>query len=234
MICARAFARVALQAVLLALPPALPAAHAAVVGVQSYGVRLQTRVKSIQEIRHDRVVLQKWDKSCGAAALSTLLTFYLDIPVNETAIIGNMVRHGDPLRVRRRGGFSLLDLKRYVQRQGYQGQGYGGMSLAELVQFKTPAIVPIRTHGYDHFVIFVAQSRDRVVLADPAFGNLTLTARQFERVWQNGIAFMVFRDEVRAAQTTPLTDPRLPIPQLSSVERVWRGMGPVPATRVGR
>ena len=30
-------------------------------------------VHSVVEIRHDRVMIQKWDLSCGAAALSTLL-----------------------------------------------------------------------------------------------------------------------------------------------------------------
>jgi predicted double-glycine peptidase len=30
-------------------------------------------VQSVLEIRHDRVMIQKWDLSCGAAALSTLL-----------------------------------------------------------------------------------------------------------------------------------------------------------------
>lgn len=202
--------------------------------LSSYGVRMHARVKSLYEIRHNRVVLQKWDQSCGAAALSTLLTYYLDVPTDETSIIADMVRHGDPLRVRQRRGFSLLDLKRYVQRRGYRGRGYGRLSLAELAEFKTPAIVPIKAHGYDHFVIFVSMVGNRVVLADPAYGNLTLTGRQFERTWQHGIGFMVFRGDVGRAQHAPQLDPRLPIPQLSDIDRGLRGLGPVPATRAGR
>jgi uncharacterized protein len=220
-----------LVAALLAAP-AQPACADA--GLTSYGVRLHAQVRSLYEIRHARVVQQKWDQSCGSAALSTLLTYYLDTPTDETSIIGDLIRHGDPLRVRQRGGFSLLDLKRFVQRHGYRSRGYGRLSLPELAAFKTAAIVPIKTHGYDHFVIFVSLIGDRVVLADPAYGNMSLTARQFGRIWQNGIAFMVFRGEVRPAEEAPAPDPQLPIPQLSSVERSLRGLGPVPPVRVGR
>jgi len=210
--------------------------HTALAGIalNSYGVRLHAQVRSLYDIRHARVVQQKWDQSCGSAALSTLLTYYLDIPTDETSIIGDMVRYGDPLRVRQRGGFSLLDLKRYVQRKGYNSQGYGRLSLSELAEYNTPAIVPIKTHGYDHFVIFISLVGDRVVVADPAYGNLTLTTWQFERIWQNGIAFMVFRGDAQPARMPPEPDPMLPITQLSSVERSLRGMGPVPSVRVGR
>jgi len=198
------------------------------------GVRLRAPVKSLQEIRFAHVVRQKWDQSCASAALSTLLTYYLGRPTDETVIAGEIVRYGDPLRVRQRGGFSLLDLKRYAQRHGLRSQGYGRMSLAELAGFRTPAIVPIRTRTYDHFVIFVALVGDRVVIADPAYGNMTLTTRQFERVWQNGVAFMVFKGAIQPADRAPEPIALLPVVQLSGVARVMRGMGPVPATRVGR
>lgn len=215
---------------LAAMLAALHQSAVADLALKSYGVRMRTQVKSLYEMRHAGIVQQKWDQSCGSAALSTLLTYYLDIPVDETAIIGDMVRYGDPLRVRQRGGFSLLDLKRYVQRRGYQSAGYGRLSVEELKEFNSPAIVPIKTRGYDHFVIFAGIVGDRVVIADPAYGNASLTIRQFQRLWQNGIALFVFKDGVRTAESHVLP----PIPQLSKVERVLRGMGPVPATRVGR
>lgn len=218
-------------AVLLALAQQVAVAGLA---LSSYGVRVHTQVRSLKDIRNSRVVKQKWDQSCGSAALSTLLTYYLGIPTAETTIIGDMVRHGDPLRVRQRGGFSLLDLKRYVNRQGYKSQGFGRMSLGELARYNTPAIVPIKTHGYDHFVIFIARFGDRVVLADPAYGNLTLGTERFEAIWQNGIAFMVFKGAVGPARQTPAPDAHLPVALLSPLERDLRGMGPVPAVRVGR
>ena len=46
-----------------------------------------------------------------------------------------------------------------------------------------PIIVPIAMHGYQHFVVFRGVLEDRVLLADPAFGNRTLSRAKFEKVW---------------------------------------------------
>jgi len=43
-------------------------------------------VQSVLEIRHDRVLIQKWDLSCGAAALGTLLRYQFGEPVSEEEI----------------------------------------------------------------------------------------------------------------------------------------------------
>ena len=193
-------------------------------------------VQSLYQIRQARLVRQEWDQSCGSAALATLLTHHLDVPTTEAAIISDVVRHGDPLRVRQRQGFSLLDLKRYVERRGMVGRGYGRMSLVELAAFKSAAIIPVRTHGYDHFVVFIGRVGDRVVLADPAFGNMTVTVDRFERIWQNGIAFMVFHreEDIEAGARRVDIDHRLPIPQMPVIADALRGTGPLPSTRIGR
>jgi len=197
--------------------------------LNSEGVRASVHVKSLLEMRHAGVVIQKWDKSCGSAALSTLMTYYLGIPFDETTIISDMVRHGDPLRVRERGGFSLLDLKRFAQRHGYRSDGYGHLSLKELTDFNLPAIVPIRERGYDHFIIFAGLRGDRVIIADPAYGNASLTRNQFMQLWQNGIALFVYRHDEMASNLHTTA----PLPLLAPVGRSLRGMGPVPALRVG-
>ena len=43
-------------------------------------------IRSLQEIRHEGVVIQKWDTSCGAAALATVLTYSLNDPVSEREV----------------------------------------------------------------------------------------------------------------------------------------------------
>ena len=37
-------------------------------------------------MRHDNVVVQEWDLSCGAAALATILNYQYDDPVSEREI----------------------------------------------------------------------------------------------------------------------------------------------------
>lgn len=149
-------------------------------------------VVSIAELRHATVVMQRWDLSCGAAALATLLTHDLGDPVGERAAAEAMLGRTDPLRVRVQGGFSLLDLQEYAEVRGYEASGYGQVSLEALVEM-APAIVPIDSHGYDHFVVFRGVRRGEVVLADPAFGRRTMPVERFSRVWKLRVAFVVTR-----------------------------------------
>src|SRR5918992_3995986 len=89
-------------------------------------------VKSLLEMRQNRVVVQKWDLSCGAAALATLLNYQHGDPVSEREIARGLIQREEyleePLLVRARQGFSLLDLKRYVDQRGYLGMGYGELA----------------------------------------------------------------------------------------------------------
>jgi predicted double-glycine peptidase len=149
-------------------------------------------VRSLAEIRHERVVMQKWDLSCGAAALATLLTYDLNDPVPEREVATTMLRRTEPLKVRAQGGFSLLDLQQYTQARGYEADGYGELTFMDL-QGMAPAIVPVQVHGYDHFVVFRGVRGGDVLFADPAYGNRTMAIPEFERIWQQKVAFVVAR-----------------------------------------
>ena len=143
-------------------------------------------VKSLFEMRRENVVVQQWDLSCGAAALTTLLNYQHGDMVSEKqvamALMGREEYIKNPMIVNIRQGFSLLDLKRYVDRRGYQGSGYGKLTLNDLVK-KAPILVPINTFGYNHFVIFRGIRGNRVLLADPAWGNRTMLVTEFEKMW---------------------------------------------------
>lgn len=154
----------------------------------------QGAVTSLREMRQHSVVMQKWDVSCGAAALGTLLTYQHNDPVPEKVIVESMLQRTTPLRVKVRGGFSLLDLKRFADQRGYVGTGYGDLTLNTLSQL-APAIVPIDTSGYNHFVVFRGIRGDRVLLADPAFGNRTMTVDRFEGAWLGNLGFTVERQD---------------------------------------
>jgi predicted double-glycine peptidase len=177
-------------AALCALGSGLPCS-AGPLGFNAGGLRLSTDVKSMAEIRGAEVVRQRWDYSCGSAALSTILTYYLDDPTPESAVVVSILRRTDPVRVRSRGGFSLLDLKNYLDRRGYTSSGFRDLNLADLSEFAVPPIVPINLKGYDHFVVFRGHYGDRVVVADPAFGNQTMSASRFGELWKDGIGFAV-------------------------------------------
>jgi predicted double-glycine peptidase len=172
----------------------------------STGAALE-RVTSLLELRRAGVVVQEYDISCGAAALATLLAYQHGDPVPEKEIAEDLIRRKEylenPELVRARRGFSLLDLKRFVEGRGYVGRGLARVALDDLLDI-APAIVPVRMNGYDHFVVFRGKHGDRVLLADPAWGNRTMRVERFEAAWLAStefgrVAFVVERQGARAS-----------------------------------
>lgn len=143
-------------------------------------------VKSLLELRQDKVVVQEWDLSCGAAALATILTYQHNDPVSEREVARGLMRRDEylaqPELVKMRLGFSLLDLKRYVDQRGYEGVAYGQLTFEDLIAF-APILTPINLHGFNHFVVFRGSYGNRVLLSDPSYGNTTMTHEQFKRLW---------------------------------------------------
>jgi len=143
-------------------------------------------VRSLLEVRHHDVIIQNWDLSCGAAALATLLKYEWGNPVTEKQVAQGLMARKEyiqqPNLVRIREGFSLLDLKRYVEEHGFKGQGFGQLEFNDLIEY-APIMVPVDALGYNHFVIFRGVMGNRVLLADPAWGNRTMTIDKFKRMW---------------------------------------------------
>lgn len=187
-------------------------------------------VRSLLEMRQEGVTIQKWDLSCGAAALAILLRFEFGEPVTERDIARGLMRRSEyvehPELLQIREGFSLLDLKRYVNGYGvqaaesgpnrptrskanrksattspkalhsakrsrsarppvsglYRGEGLGQLELNDLIE-RAPIMVPINALGYNHFVVFRGVIGNRVLVADPAWGNRTMTLDKFQRMW---------------------------------------------------
>jgi predicted double-glycine peptidase len=163
-------------------------------------------VRSMLEMRQQHVVVQKFDLSCGAAALATLLNYQFGDRVSEKDVTRGLIRRKEyiehPELVRVRQGFSLLDLKRYVSTRGYVGIGYGNLEMADLIKL-APIIVAVSPFGYNHFVVFKGLVGDRVVLADPGYGNRTMSREKFEKMQINfpkigKVGFIVTRNGQQA------------------------------------
>jgi predicted double-glycine peptidase len=154
---------------------------------------LRKPVRSLLEIRQEGVIVQKWEISCAAAALATVLTFSQNDPVTEKFVAQRMLRVSDPIKVKVRGGFSLLDMKRFVEARGLKGTGYKDLSFKELLSLSNP-IVPIDFYGNEHFVVVRGlDPAGRVDIADPGFGNTRISVSEFQSVWRSGIGFVVSR-----------------------------------------
>lgn len=143
-------------------------------------------IQSMIEKRHKNVVLQQWELSCAAAALATILRYQHGIPATERSVALGMISRkeylSNPELLRIRQGFSLLDLKSYVDKLGYEGLGLGQLKFEDLIEH-APIIVPVVLQGYPHFVIFRGATSSSVLVADPAFGNVTMPIYKFKDGW---------------------------------------------------
>jgi Predicted double-glycine peptidase len=145
----------------------------------------------MREARYTHLVAQSTDFSCGAAALATILKYAYGKNTNEDEVMRGMLQVSDPDRVRQRG-FSLLNMKHFVQTLGLRGRGFE-MRADVLHKIKIPTIVLLDIKGYKHFTVLKKATHDKVYLADPALGNKSIGLKEFAAGW-NGVVFAVIGD----------------------------------------
>lgn len=126
------------------------------------------------DIKNSKVTKQDVDYSCGASSLSTILTYFYQIPKTERQILDDMALD-DVMS-------SFLDLARVSQKYGFTARGMM-MDYDTLAKLKIPAIVYVNHKRSDHFSVVRAIDEYNVYLADSSWGNRTLTRRQFEKMW---------------------------------------------------
>jgi uncharacterized protein len=178
------------------------------------GSRMLLQVWSLRELKVRSVVLQKYDFSCGSAAIATLLTYHYGNPISEEVAFRAMFDDGNQLKIQQEG-FSLLDMKRFLEANGYLADGFE-VSLDEVVNAGIPAIVLIVDNGYHHFVVIKGMRDNKVLLGDPAVGLRVVPRQQFEASWSNRIVFVIHgaptRGEFNTARDWSIR-PRSPLGQ---------------------
>ena len=152
-------------------------------------------VRSVAEQRFTGIIRQRYDFSCGSAALATMLRYQYDYDVSEETAFRGMWARGDRLQIRRLG-FSLLDMKRWLASRGLSADGYK-VSLDKIAETGVPGIALIAIGSYRHFVVVQGVTRSEVLLGDPSAGVTVEPRARFEKAW-NGIYFVVAQDQALA------------------------------------
>lgn len=152
------------------------------------GVPVKMPIRSMRDIRYTSIVTQQFDYSCGAAALATLLKYGYGIDIPEAELIRRMMVFSTP-EVVVKNGFSMLDMKKFVETIGLRGRGFR-VNTDALYHLQIPVLVLMNIDGYEHFVIVKHAESGRVFLADPALGNRIVTEDDFAKTW-NGLVFAV-------------------------------------------
>ncbi|BBP76852.1 peptidase C39 [Pseudomonas gingeri NCPPB 3146 = LMG 5327] len=197
--------RILTLALMLCLCGLTEAATMAVPGLPGAGV-FYKHVQSIRERRFADLVEQKTDFSCGAAALATILRQAYWMDVNEEQIIKGMLTTSDQELVKKQG-FSMLDMKRYVESIGMRARGYR-IPADSLPSVTIPVVVLMDIRGYKHFVVMQRADKDWVYIGDPVLGHKRYAAADFEKGW-NGIVFAIVGPGYD--KTNALLDPPAPL-----------------------
>lgn len=182
-------ATVMLGCVALAAMPGARAGDIRFAGVLPDGAVYTGQVTSMREARFANMVRQHTDYSCGAAALATILRYGYGLDVDENTVIEGMLSVSDAELVKQRG-FSLLDIKHYVELLGMRGRGYR-VSEERLRSLRVPALVLMNVNGFRHFVVLKQVLHGQVELADPMLGNRSMPLADFIASWPSHALFVV-------------------------------------------
>ncbi|AXM94730.1 C39 family peptidase [Pseudomonas plecoglossicida] len=170
------------------------------------GAVIYKPIQSIRERKFADLVQQKTDFSCGAASLATILRQAYWLDVDEQQVIEGMLANADHDMVRTQG-FSMLDMKRYVESLGMRARGYR-VAPDTLHSIRIPVVVLMDIRGYKHFVVMQRVDRGWVYIGDPVLGHKRFKLDDFIKGW-NGIIFAVIGQGYDKSNV--LLDPPLPL-----------------------
>lgn len=153
--------------------------------------RESVQLEPMSQVQFRNVIRQAYDYSCGSAALTTLLDYYLGRDLQERQVMEGLLKYGEADKIVQRRGFSLLDMKRYAAALGYKSGGFRA-EFADLDSLEHPALVPIHYGGFKHFVVVRDVYNDHVFVADPALGNISFTRSRFEAIWDQNVLFVIY------------------------------------------
>ncbi len=162
--------------------------------------------RSWRELRRCNVVMQEYDYSCGAAALSTILQYYWNDPVTEKQILTDLFKIltiGE-IKDRTKNGMTITDLRRVSVEMGYLAS-IGTLTFDKLAESKIPLIVPIHINDSDHFVVYRGTAGGRVYLADPLRGNVRPTVPEFCSQWNKNAILVVVKKDEKPRECSPLS-----------------------------
>lgn len=170
------------------------------------GAVIYKPVQSIRERKFADLVQQKTDFSCGAASLATILRQAYWLDVDEQHVIEGMLANADQDLVRTQG-FSMLDMKRYVESLGMRARGYR-VAADTLHSIRIPVVVLMDIRAYKHFVVMQKVDQGWVYIGDPVLGHKRFKLDDFVKGW-NGIIFAVIGQGYDKSNI--LLDPPLPL-----------------------
>lgn len=191
-------------------PPAPGTVHINQYLLPNGPLRETVTLEPMSQLQFRNVIRQAYDYSCGSAALTSLLDYFLGRNLQERQVMEGLLQFGEADKIVERRGFSLLDMKRFVTALGYKSGGFRA-TFPDLDALEHPAIVPIEYAGFKHFVVVRDVYNDHVFVADPALGNISFTRTRFEEIWDQNVLFVIFPNGTEPPNAMALSEKDLRI-----------------------
>ena len=163
--------------------------YSASVHIHNESVTFERELQSWEELKNTNLTRQKYDYSCGAASLSTILSHYYGISTSEKEILDFLLESKgidvdlktqieSNEHLREIAYLSFLDLARYAQYKGFRTMGLA-LDLPTLSTLKAPVIIYVNVRDVEHFSVYKGIDEHYVYLADPSFGNIKVSIAKF-------------------------------------------------------
>ncbi len=151
-------------------------------------------IKTFVGLKHENVVMQKYDFSCGISSLLTLFKYYFgDDSFKERKILSDFIESLPEKKQKEviEKGLSVLDLKLLSENLGYKVYAVK-LKKEALFKIDRPILVYLETKDYKHFSVLRGVKNNTVFLADPSTGKTRMSISVFLKMWKGNIA--VFLD----------------------------------------
>lgn len=161
--------------------------------IKTDSIIIEKPINSWTQMRDRNLTKQKYDYSCGAASLSTILTYYYNIETSEKNILDFILKNkgidinkkveievnGD---LRDKARTSFIDLAKYAEQNKLKALGLA-LDMESLSKLKVPAILYVKARNNDHFSVYRGMDNLFVYLADPSFGNIKISKGKFQEMF---------------------------------------------------
>ncbi|STP11858.1 putative bacteriocin processing peptidase C39 [Helicobacter cinaedi] len=146
-------------------------------------------LRSWIELRDENLTRQKYDYSCGAASLSSVMSYFYGVKVSEREILDFLLSHKgistDKKReievdneLREKAHLSFSDLALFAQSKGFRTQGLA-LDFETLTKLQIPVIIYVNVRDMEHFSVYKGADSHYVYLADPSLGNIKVSKGKF-------------------------------------------------------
>lgn len=167
-------------------------------------------IDTFKDIQYDKIEKQNYPLNCGLAAMSSILNYFYSIETDQEKLQKILIKiEGgnekiDLLKkkIDEQKGLTMLDMKKILDKKNIVGKGFKG-DYKELQNFMKDFYAPVIIHEkvdyygekeVGHFSLILGFFENRVLILDPAYGNVSYKKEEFLNRW-TGKIFIIYPPE---------------------------------------